>query len=109
MSAGIIAGNIASINLVGATVDLGSVAANTSEEETFSLVGVKIGDYISVQSDDLEAGIILGSARVEANDVVTVEVVNATASPVDAGSSTMSVLVIRPEGNATSLPTGLQT
>lgn len=108
MSTGIIAGNVASINLVAATVNLGSVAANTSEEETFALTGVRLGDFISVQSDNLEAGIILGSARVEANDVVTVEVINTTGSPVDAASSTMSVLVIRPEGNATSLPTGLQ-
>lgn len=109
MSTGIIAGNIASINLVAATVDLGSVAANTSEEETFTLTGVKVGDFISVQSDDLEAGIVLGSARVEANNTVTVEVINTTAGAINAASSTMAVLVIRPEGNATSLPTGLQT
>lgn len=109
MSVGIMAGNIASINLVAATVNLGGVAANTSEEETFTLNGVKVGDFISVQSDDLEAGIILGSARVETADTVTVEVINATGSPVNAASSTMSVLVIRPEGVATSLPTGIAT
>lgn len=107
MSSGIIAGNASSINLVAATVDLGSVAANTSEEETFTLTGVKVGDFVSVQKEDLEAGIILGSARVETDDVVTVEVVNTTASPVDAASATMTVLVVRPEGNATNLPTGL--
>lgn len=105
MSTGIIAGNIASINLVAATVDFGSVAANTTEEETFSLPGVKVGDFVSVQHDNLEAGLLVGSARVEAADVVTVEVANVTASPIDAGSSTMSVLVIRAEGS--TLPTGL--
>lgn len=107
MGVGVLAGNIASINLVSATVDLGSVAANTSEEETFTLTGVKVGDFVSVQKENLEAGIVLGSARVEADGVVTVEVINATGSAVDAASATMSVLVIRPEGNATSLPTGL--
>lgn len=108
MSVGVIAGNVASINYVQATVDLGSVAANTSEEETFTLTGVKVGDLIIVQKEDLEAGIVLGSARVETADTVTVEVINTTASAVDAASATMNVLVIRPEGDATNLPTGLQ-
>ena len=49
MSVGVIAGNVASINYVQATVDLGSVAANTSEEETFTLTGVKVGDLIIVK------------------------------------------------------------
>ena len=105
MSVGIISTNILGMGLYAATIDLGSVAANTSEEETFALVGVKVGDFVSVQSDDLEAGIILGSARSEADDVVTVEVINATASPVDAGSSTMTVFVARAEGP--SLPTAV--
>lgn len=108
MSIGIVAGNAASINIVQATVDLGSVAANTSEEETFSLPGVKVGDMVIVQKGDIQAGIILGSARVEADDVVTVEVINTTASAVNDASEVMSVLVIRPEGDATNLPTGLQ-
>lgn len=108
MSVGVIAGNIASINFVQATVDLGSVAANTSEEETFTLTGVKVGDFISVQKENLTAGIILGSARVETENTVTVEVINTTASAVDASSATMRVLVIRPEGSLSTLPTGLQ-
>lgn len=105
MSVGIISTNILGLKILNATVDLGSVAANTSEEETFTLTGVKVGDFVIVQSDDLEAGIILGSARVEADDTVTVEVVNATAGAVDAASSTMKVLVARFEGSATDLPT----
>jgi len=112
MSTGIIAGNVASMNLVKATVDLGSVAANTSEEETFSFPGVKVGDMIVVQKENLEAGLILGSARVEAADVVTVEVINTTAGAINAASASMALLVIRAEGSiagVTSLPTGLQT
>ena len=105
MTVGIISSNILGMKIINATVDLGSVAANTSEEETFTLSGVKIGDFVIVQSDDLEAGIILGSARVEAADTVTVEVINTTGSAVDAASSTMKVLVARFEGEAVNLPT----
>lgn len=108
MSVGVIAGNAASINIVKATVDLGSVAANTSEEETFSLPGVKVGDLILVQKGNLEAGIILGSARVEADDVVTVEVINTTAGAIDDASEVMTVLIIRPELNNGVLPSALQ-
>ena len=108
MAVGIIKGNIQSINYVTATVDLGSVAANTSEEETFTLTGVRVGDFISVQKENLTAGIILGSARCETNDVVTVEVINATGDAVNAASATMKVLVIRPTGLITDLPTGLE-
>lgn len=103
MSTGIIMGNIKSLRLVNATVNLGSVAANTSEEETFTLTGVKVGDFISVQKEDLEAGIILGSARCETDGTVTVEVINATGSAVDAASATMKVLVARAE-NVNDLP-----
>lgn len=104
MTTGIIFGNVQSIGLFNATVDLGSVAANTSEEETFTLTGVKVGDFISVQKENLEAGIILGSARVEANDTVTVEVMNTTSGAINAASATMKVLVVRAE-NVNNLPT----
>ena len=105
MSVGIISSNILGLKILQATVDLGSVAANTSEEETFTLSGVQVGDFVVVQKEDLEAGIILGSARVEAADTVTVEVINATGSAVDAASATMKVLVARFEGAAADLPT----
>lgn len=96
---GIIMGNVRSINLLSATVDLGSVAANTSEEETFTLAGVLTTDMIFVNNSNLDAGITIGSARCETDGTVTVEVINATAGAVDAASETMQVLVIRPEGN----------
>lgn len=98
MSTGIIAGNVAALNVVQVTVDLGSVAANTSEEETFTLNGVKVGDFVAVQKSDLDAGIILGSARVSAADTIAVQVVNTTAGAIDAASETMTVFHARPEG-----------
>ena len=102
---GILMGNLIGAGIFKATVDLGSVAANTSEEETFTLKGVKVGDFVVVQKEDLEAGIVLGSARVETADTVTVEVINATGSAVNAASATMNVFVARYE-NA-DLPEGV--
>lgn len=94
---GIIMGNVRSITVMQATVDLGSVAANTSEEETATLTGVKSGDMVFVSKSDLDAGIVLGSVRVTADDTIAIQVVNTTGSPVDAASETMDFLVVRPE------------
>jgi len=99
MSTGIIMGNAASINVVQVTWDIPSVAANTSEEETFTLAGVKVGDFVSVSKADLDAGIVFGSARVTAANTIGVQIVNATAGAVNAAAETVQVLVIRPEGN----------
>lgn len=98
MSVGIIAGNAASINVVTATWDIPSVAANTTEEETFTLAGVKSGDLVYVSKADLDAGIMFGSSRVTAANTIGVQIVNATGSAVDAASETVTILVIRPEG-----------
>lgn len=78
--------NIELMGIATVTVDLGSVAANTSELETVTVTGVKIGDYVAVTKPTLEAGISLGSAFVTADDTISVEVQNSTASAVDAAS-----------------------
>lgn len=98
MSAGVIAGNVAVLNVVQVTWDIPSVAANTTEEETFTLTGVKVGDYVHVSKADLDAGIVFGSARVTAADTVGVQITNPTAGAVDAASETVTVFVARPEG-----------
>lgn len=100
MSVGILAGNVQSLNIVSVTWDIPSVAANTTEEESFTLAGVKTGDYVHVSKADLDAGILFGSARVSADDTVTVQITNPTAGAVDAASETVTVFVARPEGGA---------
>ena len=94
---GIIMGNARSITIMQATVDLGSVAANTSEEETATVPGVQAGDIVIVRKPTLEAGIVIADARVSAADTVTMQVINSTGSAVDAASETMDFVIIRPE------------
>lgn len=100
MSVGIIAGNVASITVVSATVDLGSVAANTSEEETATVSGVKTGDVVVCIDSALEAGQVVAQARVSAANTVTLQVINTTGLAIDAASKTMTFLVVRPEGGS---------
>lgn len=105
MSVGIIAGNVASISIVTATVDLGSVAANTSEEETATVPGVLVGDMVVCMDSALEAGIVVANARVSAANTVTLQVINTTGSGVDAASKSMTFMVVRKDFAATRVMT----
>jgi hypothetical protein len=96
----LIAGNAASITVITATVDLGSVAANTTEEETATVTGVKTGDFIVCQKPTLEAGLAILGARVSAANEVTLTVGNFTGGGIDEASETLQFLVIRPEGGS---------
>ena len=97
---GSIYGNIQGAIILTATVDLGSVAANTSEEETTTVTGVKTGDVVFVVNSGLDAGQVIADARVSAADTVIMQVINTTGSAIDAASKTMTFLVLRPEGPA---------
>ena len=69
------------------TVDLGSVAANTSEEEEITITGVGANDLvIAVIPPSLEAGITLGPCRVSAANTLQLQVINSTGSAVDHSS-----------------------
>lgn len=101
MSVGILGGNIASIHVVTAVVDIGSVAANSSEEETATVKGVKPGDFVVVSKPTVEAGLMFGSCRVTANDTVAITVMNTASSAIDETSETLTFLVVRPSYSKT--------
>lgn len=103
MSSGIIAGNAFSIHVVTATVDIGSVAANTSEAETATVTGVKVGDFVAVSKPSVEAGLMFGTCRVTAADTVEITVMNTTAGAIDEASETLTFLVVRPERSMTAV------
>ena len=77
------------------TIDLPSIAANTTEEESLTVTGVTTDDtVIAVIPASLEAGIMVGPARITAADTVAVTVVNATASAVDTASEAGWLFVV---------------
>lgn len=107
MSSGIIGGNIFSMTMLTATVDLGSVAANTTEEETATVNGVQSGDFVIAEKPTLEAGLLIGTCRVSAADTVKIQVSNPTGGAIDAASESWRFIVFRPEGG--TLPTIVTT
>lgn len=98
MSTGITTGNILSMGIIAVTIDLASVAAATSAEQTFSVPGLKVGDFVYVNiPSTLNNGLGIAGARVSAADTLALRVMNATAGALDAASASFTLLVVRPE------------
>lgn len=97
MSAGIIGGNVLRLEVRDVTLDVPSIAANTSEENTFTVSGLKTGDHVYVAPLAFDAGVVVGSARVTAKDTLALQHVNATGSGVDPSSQDYRLLIVTPE------------
>jgi hypothetical protein len=69
----------AGIAKVPLTLTPASVAAATTVEQTFTLLGVQPGDAIDVTPPGLTAGVSVVGARISANNTVALQFVNTTA------------------------------
>lgn len=83
--------------IISQSLDVASVAANTSAEQTFTVKGLKVGDFVRVQKPSLTAGLVIGNARVSAADTLAITFGNLTASPIDPAAETYLIHVFRPE------------
>lgn len=79
------------------------VATITTAEQTFTLAGLKLGDFVAVSKPSVSAGLGVCSARVSAADTLAITFVNPSAAGVDAASETWLVLWVRPEAAATAV------
>jgi len=78
------------------TLDVGSVAANTSEEETFTVVGLETGMFVAVNKPSLDAGLAVGNARVSAADTLALTFINSTAGAIDPSSESYTLFWWKP-------------
>lgn len=85
------------MTILQATVDLGSVAANTTELEDATLAGVKPGDIVIAIKPTLEAGLAILQCFVDEADSLKITVGNFTSGAIDEASETLDFLVVRPE------------
>lgn len=81
------------------TLDVGSISAATTRDETVTVTGLDVASNWCVRvqplSAALNAGIGIVSARVSADNTIQVRFMNATASPVDPASQTFSYVAIK--------------
>ena len=81
---------------VEATVDLASIAAAASEVVTATVPGVVVGDVVVANPrSGINAGLVIGQARVSAANTVVFTVSNITAGALDAGSTIFDIAIIR--------------
>lgn len=78
-------------------LDVGSVAATTSVEQTFTVKGLKPGDFVHLNKPSLHAGLVVSTARVSAPDTLAITFGNTTAAAIDPGVETYLVFYFRPE------------
>jgi hypothetical protein len=99
--AGMVDRNGDAYGVANITVDLGSVAANTSEEETTTVAGLTTDMMVFVNKPSLDAGIGIVGARVSAADTLVLTVMNSTAGAVDASSETYKLFWFKPNATDT--------
>ena len=97
MSSGIITGNVASMGVITTSINVASVAANTTAEQEFTIPGLRTGDFVRASKPSLSAGLGVVNARVSAADKIAISFVNATAAPIDPAAETYLILWVRPD------------
>jgi hydrogenase maturation factor len=97
MSIGITNGNAYGIYVISSTLDVASVAANTTAEQTFTVNGLKVGDAVIVNKPSANAGLGVVNARVSAANTIAITFVNATGSGIDPSSESYTIVIFRPE------------
>lgn len=101
MSVGIPSGNALALGVCSITVDLESVDANTTAEQTFTVHGLKTGDVVFVNKPSAEAGLGIVNTRVSEANTLAVTLANVTTAAINEASETWSVFWVRPESGAT--------
>jgi len=106
MSNGITMGNTLGSYIVSTTLSPAEVAANTSAEQTFTVAGLKTGDFVEVNKPTAQAGLGIVGTRVSAANTLAITFANFTGTPITpTASQSYIVNVTRPAGNiaATSI------
>ena len=73
----------------------GSVAANTTDEQTFTVTGIRTNDIITINKPTETTGLGIVNARSTGTDQIAVTFMNTTAGAIDAGEETYLILATR--------------
>lgn len=77
------------------SLDVASVAANTTAEQTFTVTGLTTADKVFVNKPSLNAGLGVVNARVSAADTLAITFVNATGAAIDPAAETYLIMAFR--------------
>ena len=85
------------------TIDVASVAVNTTAEQTFTVQGLTTDMFVAVVKSSLSAGLGIVNARVSAANTLAITFVNATAGAIDPASEAYKVFWFKPEKSQTTV------
>jgi len=107
MDTNVLRGNIALSALLGVTLSPASVANATTAEQTFTVTGLQVGDFVNVTKPTTQAGLGIVNSRVSAANTLAITFSNSTAATITpTASEVYTVAVDRP--TVTTLPSALQ-
>lgn len=90
-------GNVSLVMVLNVTLSPASVANAASAEQTFTVPGIHIGDYLEVNNSGAnQSGLLIANARATANGTMGLTFANLTAATITPTASTVyTVLVAR--------------
>jgi hypothetical protein len=96
-------GNVQQVALLAVALTPAQVAANTTAEQTFTVNGLVVGDFVEVNKPTTQAGLGVVNARVSAANTLAIAFSNNTAAGITptAGES-YQIMVVRPIASALS-------
>lgn len=103
-------GNIGRMGMIGVTLTPASVAANITAEQTFTVQGLALGDFVEVSRPSaLPAGTTLDNARVSAANTLALQFGNHTIGALVPAAGVYRIVWMRPEvGDPAVLPGAVQ-
>jgi hypothetical protein len=78
----VIRGNIQYSALAGPALTPAVVAPNTTAEQTFTVAGLQVGDFVNVTKPTVQAGLGIVNSRVSAANTLAIGFVNATSATI---------------------------
>lgn len=99
-------GNASLTALLSVTLSPAAVSANTTAEQTFTVAGLQVGDFVEANKPTTQAGLGIANVRVSAANTLAIAFSNNTAGSITpTASEAYQVMVIRP--TAAALTAGL--
>lgn len=90
-------GNLIQHWTLAVTLSPVTVATNTLAEQTFTVSGARLGDFVYVNKPSLTASLSIVNARISATDVLAIQYLNTSSTTTAApASETYTILIARP-------------
>lgn len=94
----ILLSNIQAMGIVTFTYDAANIAAADGDEDTVTIQGLQVGDWVSVARATHVDDVGIADCRVSAANTLSITWVNPSAGAVNAGAATYTLFWARPDG-----------